>query len=312
MNKFYLMFLTAFVYSGLCSQSFSDDFESYTAGDLIAVANSDWTTWSNSPGGTDDCEVSDSQAYTGNNSLYLMSESANGGPDDIVLPFGGEYSDGEFALEFYMYVDDGYGGYFNIQGTDPHGNDWAMDAYFIQDGNLLVYSDAASIEQLTGTFPLDTWFKVNVDVNLADNVWEVSIDDTSLGTFSNGINSVASLNLYPWNGTDIGGNGEASYYVDDISFDVSQAISTEEEEEMIESIGVYPNPSTGKVNIEIDSACPECLTVLDINGREIETGQIRFVGDNSLEIDLSELESGIYLVKYTNGNQTLTSRLVLE
>src|ERR1044071_2569976 len=95
---------------------FADDFESYTAGELLA-ANSDlWTTWS---GGTvaEDAPVSNDHASSGSNSVHVVG---NYGPVDLFLPFPQTYNSGAYELSLKMYITAGNGAYFNIhQKTTP-------------------------------------------------------------------------------------------------------------------------------------------------------------------------------------------------
>lgn len=90
MKKLYtLIIATGFCASGLLAQaSFSDDFESYTAGGYLAGQSSDWTTWNNKPGTTEDVKISDADAHSGQNSIYFSSNSADGGPSDVIKKFG--------------------------------------------------------------------------------------------------------------------------------------------------------------------------------------------------------------------------------
>jgi hypothetical protein len=89
----------------------TDDFESYTAGEPLAANSSLWTTWS---GGTasEDADVSDAQASSGVNSLYVIG---NTGPTDLILPFPEDYSAGVFEFALKLYVVAGKGAYFNLQ-----------------------------------------------------------------------------------------------------------------------------------------------------------------------------------------------------
>jgi len=88
----------------LNAQVFQDDFESYSPGDLIGASSSDWTTWS---GGTaDDVAVVDTKANSGTNSIHFVG-AGSGGPADVVLPFGGKRTSGQFTMRMSMYVEPG-------------------------------------------------------------------------------------------------------------------------------------------------------------------------------------------------------------
>ena len=196
----------------LWAQSFSDDFESYSVGDWVAQSSSTWTTWSNNPGSNEDAKVTDEQAASGTQSIKLESVSTSGGPTDLVLPFGKAYTDGTFTYAMMIYVVSGTGAYFNFQANATIGQVWAADFFFTSTGTLNVQTGGTT--QLSTAFPHDTWMNLVCTFDLTNNNWEVSIDGVSLGSFSNPNNSIASIDLFPYNPT-----GTSTYYVDDVSFD---------------------------------------------------------------------------------------------
>lgn len=88
--------------------------------------------------------------------------------------------------------------------------------------------------------------------------------------------------------------------------------TTSIEETPIAIIGIYPNPSQGKINLQFAGSynVEHNIMVLDLNGRvllEKSTGV--FVNNSTIEtLDLSRLESGTYLIKIQDalGNVTTT------
>ena len=62
-------------------------------------------------------------------------------------------------------------------------------------------------------------------------------------------------------------------------------------------INVYPNPVVDMVSISSidDDTKINAITVLDTNGRVVKTGNLNEL--NNAKIDLSDLTSGIYLMK---------------
>ena len=120
MKKLYTLSLMLFISVAFINaqSSFSDDFESYSVGDKVGTVSSEWTTWSGATGGNEDATVTDNQASSGSNSIYFGSTSANGGPQDVVLPFGGKLESGLFTFSIKVYVDNGGGAYYNFQGEE--------------------------------------------------------------------------------------------------------------------------------------------------------------------------------------------------
>ena len=198
------------------SQIFSDDFESYTVGSYLGLQSADWTTWSNQDGGAEDVLVSSANASSGTNSLYFSSISANGGPQDVVLPFDQVYNSGNFSFEANFLVESNKGAYFNLQGTNVVAQVWALDCYMLQDGTMKLSNSGTPY--LNANYPVAQWFNLRIEMDLSTNVWELFIDNVSMGSFSNPTGSIGILDLYPVNPAGEGGNGQSGFYVDDVSY----------------------------------------------------------------------------------------------
>jgi archaellum component FlaF (FlaF/FlaG flagellin family) len=205
-------FLTALVLAAGASlsraQSFTDDFESYTAGAYLAQSNPTvWKTWENKPGTTQDVKISDAEAHSGVNSIYFTSVA--GGPTDILLPFGNVYKSGKMAVDLWMFVDPGKVGYFNLQANAKAGEVWAADLNFKENGTYDVLNTTDGV-LLSGTYTQNAWHHIKLDINLSTNSWELIIDDVSKGVFANSNMQVASMDIYAM--------ANSSFYVDDVSY----------------------------------------------------------------------------------------------
>lgn len=214
MKKFYLMALAMSASSLLFSQV-AEDFESYDVGDYIGVESDFWTTWSGNVGGAEDVQITDADASSGTQSIYFQSSAVNGGPQDVVVPFGGAYNTGFFELSTDIKVESGKGAYFNFQANETIGQVWAMNLYMVQDGNIYV-DDSQSI-MFESTYESDTWVTLSFNINLNTNEWEFLVDGVSQGVSQNMINQIASIDLYPVNNS-YGGNTQSGFYLDDFSF----------------------------------------------------------------------------------------------
>jgi hypothetical protein len=190
------------------SQTFTDNFDSYTAGlKLGPQSGGAWTTWSNAPGGAEDVNVSNADASSPSNSLYFSSTSSTGGPVDLVRHFG-LLNTGQFVMEFNMKVNSGKAAYFNLQKTAVMGNTYALDAFF-RDNGTLVFNQVAGFN---ATYPQGSWFNFRLEINFNINKWEVFIDDVSAGYFSNTVNQIEAIDIYP---VDSDTPFDAQFYVDD-------------------------------------------------------------------------------------------------
>ena len=198
------------------SQTFSDDFESYSVGSYLGSSSPDWTTWSGAEGGAEDVQITDNNASSGSKAIYFSSTAANGGPADVVLPFDQVYNSGNFSFEANFYVEAGKGAYFNLQGTLVVAQVWALDCYMLEDGTLKLSNQGTPY--INANYPSAQWFNLRVEMDLTSNVWELFIDNVSQGSFSNPIGQIGILDLYPVNPAGQGGNGISGFFVDDISY----------------------------------------------------------------------------------------------
>lgn len=207
-------FLTSLTVFG---QTFTDDFDSYTAGQkLCPQSGGAWTTWSNAPGGTEDVLVSNADAASGANSLYFSTSTQAGGPTDLVRNFG-VLNTGQFEMDFNIKVETGKAAYFNLQRNATIGQVWAMNCFFNDDGTLRI--DNESGLSFTGaTYPQGGWFNFKLAINFNTNNWEVFIDYLSVGSFANPVNQIASIDIYP---TDQNSPYSCGYFMDDFHYDVT-------------------------------------------------------------------------------------------
>lgn len=190
--------------------SFSDDFESYTVGSKLGPQSAQWTTWSGADGGTEDVNVVSTGAHSGTKSIYFSSTATNGGPNDVILPFGGQYNTGTFEFSAYFNVQSGKGAYFNFQAESTPGNAWTLDCFMDNTGGLSIQNSTEGTVLLSTTYSLATWFQLKISADLNTNLWELFIDNVSKGTFQTSAGQLASMDIYPLNG-----NG---FWIDDVSY----------------------------------------------------------------------------------------------
>lgn len=175
----------------------------------------------------------------------------------------------------------------------------------------------------------------NLDVSVAKNDY-LEVEDMEDLIFSTTINSVG----YDWKELD--GNFEymvtpdTYYFLKDgnesiyrfyfTSFegastgdfslayeDVTEILDVESFDEN-NSLSIYPNPSSdGLVNILYDTNQSEVnVAIYNINGRKIMERKINANGFNNMQLNLSHLSSGVYLLKYTSGDYITTKKLILN
>ncbi|MBC5834810.1 T9SS type A sorting domain-containing protein [Flavobacterium sp. F372] len=76
-------------------------------------------------------------------------------------------------------------------------------------------------------------------------------------------------------------------------------------------IAVFPNPSTGIFNIAFGNLNPNKIEVYDITGKLImKKDSLEVSGNNQTNIDLSNTSNGVYFVKISTENNTITKRII--
>lgn len=215
MKKLSLL-LVMLLFSVTSFTQYFQNFDNLSYGDYIGLSDTNWTTWSNNPGSVEDARVDTVQSFSPNNSIYFMSTSANGGPQDAVLEFGNEYNTGLFEFEIALFITPGKGAYMNLQAETTIGNTWALDFNFIQDSTM--YLNDQNYLYVMSQYPVGQWFRLQFNIDLNANIWKVYLDSVLIGTFQNAANQIASLDIFPLCQSSFGGNGQSEFWVDDIGF----------------------------------------------------------------------------------------------
>ena len=311
MKYFFTILLTCSFMHLVNAQTYCEDFEGFAVGDPIAETSSEWTSWAASinpalnPPYSDDVAVDGTQANSSggnNNSLYLTDATGNGGPQDVILPLGGVWNIGEFELSMQMYVTNGTGAYFNFQEEATAGVSWSMDCMLDNQGNMTFSTGGGATTFLTTNYPFDTWFEIKMEIDLTTNYWEVFINGSSQGSFSNPVNQIASLNLYPTASTD--------YWVDDVCYTYTPYVlsnlngSTQSIAAIEGLAGQTKFPSVEVRNLGLTDINSFDLTV-DYNGTQI-TENITAITLASLAFTTIDFTQSITL---TGGSQNLTATI---
>ncbi len=78
----------------------------------------------------------------------------------------------------------------------------------------------------------------------------------------------------------------------------------------IKELKLYPNPANNLLNIELESDDPAQIELYNLNGQMLKAVSINFGG--TIQLDVSQLEKGMYVVKATQNNEIYTQQLVIE
>jgi len=305
---------TSYYAEVLADEGYSDDFESYAAGDLIAATSNIWEAWTGpNGGGADDAEVSSAQAAGGSNSLYL--NNANG--DDVVLPFGEAFSSGKFMYSMDMYIVTS--AYFNFQADVSIGTTWAFDVFL--NGNALdIQVGGASVltGSYSGTDPMNNpkWFNITFEGDITNGTWEVFTGGVSQGTFAYA-GPVASANIYANTGNE--------YYLDNVEWaalkDDACASATRTEAIVVvnncagiselanSNLAIFPNPNKGEFTVSNSSEIIN-VNITDVQGKVVYS--MNNVNLNRIDVNVSDLEKGMYMINVETVDGTITESVIVQ
>lgn len=143
------------------------------------------------------------------------------------------------------------------------------------------------------------YYKFNQGLNGADNTGITSLTDSSAmannGTLVNFALTGATSNWL--SGSVIVTGNTCSPLLSTTDFDISS------------NIKIYPNPATTTVTIDLLSLDHSNVEVFDSNGRKILTQQLN---DNSNNINIGNLSSGMYLFKVNSDKGSAVSKVVKQ
>ena len=148
---------------------FEDDFEAYTAGEQVACQNpDDWTTWDNAPCSGTDAYISNDQAYSGANSVNVVTDN------DLVMDLDEYLMEGKHTITCMVYIPTGGDGYYNVLSQFVPAPEWAFEVYFNAGGDGSV--NAGGTAAATFTYDFDTWIESKLVIDLNADWAEYYVD----------------------------------------------------------------------------------------------------------------------------------------
>lgn len=278
MKKVLFLFCLAFTCVMLQAQTvvYSDNFDSYTAGQkLCSQNNTNWTTWSNTPGSAEDAYISNEQANSPSNSLKIT------GTNDIIYRFSNQTS-GVFDIDFNYYVpSSGSGAYFNLQHYYNPGVEWAFECFLYNSGTGYITINGSNTNF---NYPSNTWFPVKIHVDLDNNSANMTVNGTNVITWTfshtsdndNGICQLGSVNFY----AGAPNNGSGTYYVDDFVFTEISAANDgsfvfSPEGDINVSVGTnFPSTTSYTLNLSNPGGTPVNYRIVPVYDVEPSLGQL--------------------------------------
>lgn len=155
---------------------------------------------------------------------------------------------------------------------------------------------------------------INADLSVQNgNIFYFNADATTTaengstitlsGTGFTEIIAPITFRIYGWNAESTSG----TFSVDDVA--ITGTITTlSVKENEIAGLSIYPNPvNSGILSITSDSSVAKSVTVFDVLGKLVLHAKTI---NNSLNV--SDLKSGVYIVKITEGGKTATQKIIIE
>jgi hypothetical protein len=103
----------------------------------------------------------------------------------------------------------------------------------------------------------------------------------------------------------------ATWEIDNIVIKGEKNVGTGSPMSFTNSVNIFPNPSTGIINVDMSNSAFDVMKVYALTGNLVKEFRIDAISNT---IDLSELKKGIYFVSFESlkTNQTVTKKLILK
>lgn len=305
MRKLLLMVgIVAFAVSLNAQVLQSINFDNYTAGSNVAVSDSNFTTWSNLPGSSEDALISSVQASSGTNSMMISKDN------DCVWILGDSTS-GKYELSFKVYVPADSVAYFNVLHKFAGGSsEWSNECYILPSDSLFhLFVGGNDTAQTAFTF--DTWhtlmYTIDLDYDfvfmMMDNdtlfSWPYSID----GSGNNSLTQIGAMDFY---GYDLYSAGNVRLYLDDFKFE--KIINVGMNEASQKSIKMYPNPAQNQIRLQTIKPL-KSTKILNANGSIVMENK---ANTKDLNLDVSHLAPGLYYVQMNFGSSIAIRKLIIQ
>ncbi len=179
-----------------------------------------------------------------------------------------------------------------------------------QTQNVIINDDTAP----AATCPQDivvsvtgpTYTVLDYTGNLAatDNCSDASTLTVTQSVAAGSTVPVPSVNNVTITITDENGNDQVCTF----ELRVDDALSNGDVASSKLNIGIYPNPTDGRLYISSDLEVMKSIQLIDLRGRLVKSWNVNSLNDT--QINISEFESAIYFVRITTENHTVNERIV--
>ena len=201
----------------------------------------------------------------------------------------------------------------------------------INNTKNVLLCDGDSIEIGANTYTSEGYFIDTLEgTNSCDSILYSTIEISNIDVEIIWLNNQLNINMlsgistnYSWNTgettSSIAPNSSGLYWcivsnIDNCNSDTAfyNYNSTSLHNELINSLSIFPNPTTGEVNITFFNNAITSLSIENILSENIYNTIISENGYISKQINISSFASGIYFLKIFADNRILTKKIILE
>lgn len=178
----------------------------------------------------------------------------------------------------------------NLNNTTPR---------LINDLDLRIEKDGTTFLPWTLDYSEDSGFSNSKADNVVDNFEKIEFTAPSSGTYTLTVSHKNSL-VHP-DPFVIFGDQDYSLIL------TGENMTLSNEDFALDSIKVWPNPSTGFLNIKAPNGNTLNYSVFDLQGRLLKKGYIK---NNQERININDLDNGVYLLKMSDGKQSAVKKII--
>lgn len=311
----FMLSLTANAQQEIIVYSFeSTETAAYLDGDDIGNYSQYWGNYSSA--NDDDVNSGDiiiTSEWSSDGTQSLVLNGTNTQNDDLnyvyngALDYGSYFGDADFELTTDVYtnqLDDNSSDFWlQIYSYDSEAQSSDPIAMLVFDYSGFIYIYDPATEEYTNSnvsFEANTAYTVKILFS-TNGTLSYYLDDELLGEITPDASLLTGYYYHTFAIDDYASN----WYVDKIAVNVPTATTQSVEETMF---SVYPNPSNNIVNIANAKAQINGIKIVDINGRTVKAND--FAGVSNVQVNISDLANGVYLMTINSDKGTVTKKIV--
>jgi len=300
------LLIAGLVFGSLISnaQTSFETSEGYALGN-ISGQNS-WTTSAAANSST----VSNTYAQTGTNSLKIAGNNGTVhtlvGAFSPVLAVTNEVVTASMGI--YFSPLNANGSDFQVLIQSPSQQKLTSRIVFSYDGSIRVLDSspidptALNYVDTEKTFVGGQWYTFKVIHNFSTSTIEYYLDDVLFYTGSAfGATNVEQIVL-------LNDNYDSTAYFDNIQVvGTTLGVNTEN----LVKFAIYPNPATDIVNVSnVNNVNVSNVIIADINGRTVKQKSFGSVSSDNLNVNISDLSAGVYMMTINSDQGSVTKKIV--